>query len=685
MMKKLLSFVWLVVVPWGASAQLDSVAPMVEDLLLESYEERMTEEEGAVDFTDELEQLLQYQSQKTNLNDMPAEVAYTLLGFSDYQYYQLQLYIEMYGELVTVYELAAVEGFTRADVERIWDKVEVLPARKGRKLFADFFRKSKSNLLLRYGQVLERQAGYDTSARNGYAGSPPRLTFKYSFQTGEHFAMALAAEKDAGEEFFRGSQKQGFDHYSFFVNVKNIGVLRNCVIGDYTLGFGQGLVMGGRAMGSRGGGAAQIRKFPQLLRASAPMNESSFLRGAAVTVGNASYSGTVFYSHRFFDGKVSVDDDGTAWFDGSLSPTGYHRTASEIAAKGTTRNRVYGAHFRTRQRIFELGATAVNTQFVTAVSPATELYRRYGFSGKSVFNGSVDYKLILHKTILFGEAAVSVCGSRPGLAVVQGVLLDPDPRSKLSVLLRYYDRSYVALQGSGFGAGGGSNEWGAYVAADFVTGRRTSLNLFADYYRFPWLRYRLDSPSGGFDFGTVFSVSVSKYLSLSLKYRFTEREQNHRLTDYYQSVERIRKHRFRCMVECAPTAWLKLKTEADYAVNAAGSAKARNGLLLFQDVAIKIEKWDFAVKARVAFFQTDSYDERLYAYESDLLYTFTINSYYGKGVRYYLVASYGYAFFDIQVRFSQTYYDDRTMISSGPSQIDGRTKSELKAQVLFHF
>ena len=132
--------VWWVVVPWAASAQLDSVAPMVEDLLLESYEERITEEEGAADFTDELEQLLQYQSQKINLNDMPAEVAYTLLGFSDYQYYQLQLYIEIYGELVTVYELAAVEGFTRADVERVWDKVAVQPTQKGRKLFSDFFR-----------------------------------------------------------------------------------------------------------------------------------------------------------------------------------------------------------------------------------------------------------------------------------------------------------------------------------------------------------------------------------------------------------------------------------------------------------------------------------------------------------------------------------------------------------------
>lgn len=684
-MKKLLSFGSLVLLSCVASAQYDSIVPGVEDLLLESFEERLSEMEDAADFSDEVEQLLQYRFQKINLNDMPAEVAYTLLGLSDYQYYQLRLYIEMYGELVTVYELAAVEGFSRADVERIWNRVEVKPVRKGRKLFADFFRKSKSTLLLRYGQVLERQAGFDTSYRNGYLGSPQHLAFKYSFQTGEHFSMALAGEKDAGESFFRGGQKQGFDHYSFFVNVKNMGVLKNCVIGDYTLSFGQGLVMGGRSMGSRGGGAAQVRRFPQLLRATAPMNEGDYHRGAAVVLGNAYYTGTIFYSHRFFDGKVTADEDGTEWFAGSLSPTGYHRTASEAATKGAARNRTYGAHFQMKRRIFEAGATVTNTQFVTAVSPASELYRKYGFSGSSVCNAAADYKVILHKTILFGEAAASVCGGRPGFAILQGGIFDPDPRSKLSVLFRYYDRSYVALNGSAFGAGGGSNEWGVYAAADFVTGRRTTLSLFADYYRFPWLRYRVDSPSGGFDFGAVFNASVSKYLTMSLKYRFTLREQNVRLSDYYQSVTSVRKHRFRCAVECTPVGWLKLKTEADYAVNAAGASEARNGLLLFQDVAVKVEKWDFAVKARLAFFQTDSYDERLYAYEGDLLYTFTINSYYGKGVRYYLMASYGYSFFDIQLRFSQTYYDDRVIISSGPSQIDGRTKSELKAQVIFHF
>lgn len=684
-MGKIAFIVLVLYVPVVLFAQEDSVVSSMEDVLIETLDERLQEVDEDVDFSDDVEQLLQYQKGKINLNDLSAEVAYTLLGWTDYQYYQLQLYIELYGELVTVFELAAVEGFTRSDVERIWGRVEVLPSRGGKKRFADFFRKSKSTMLLRYGRVLERQAGYGKECDNGYVGSPMRLTFKYSFRSGDNFALAVAGEKDSGEEFFRGSQKQGFDHYSFFVNVKNIGVLRNCVIGDYTLSFGQGLVMGGRMMGSRGGGAAQVRRFPLLLRASAPMNEGNIQRGVAAVIGNTSYTATVFYSHHFFDGRLTAGEDGRQWFVGSLSPTGYHRTVSEIASKCVTYNRVYGAHFQMKRRIFELGATAVNTQFVVPVSPSTELYRRYGFSGKAVFNAAADYKVILHKTILFGEAAFSMTGTTRGIAILQGGIFDLDPRSKLSVLLRYYGRAYTALYGSAFGAGSGNNEFGAYVAADFVTGRHTALNLFADYYRYPWLRYRLDSPSGGFDFGAAFGVNVSKDLTFRFRYRYGDGEQNYRQTEYYQSVGRIRKHRFRCVMDCTPTSWLSLKTEADCTIRAGTPELLRYGLLVFQDIGFKVDKWDLGLKARIAFFQTDSYDERLYAYENDLLYTFTINGYYGKGIRYYLMASYGYKFFDIQLRFSQTYYDDRVVISSGLSQIEGRTKSELKLQILFHF
>lgn len=668
-------------------AQIDSLSfsTDLEDEILEIIENQNIEDADNFDFTEEVEVLLQAQGKKCNLNALDAEVAYAILGMSEYQYYQLQLYIEVYGELVSLYELAAVEGFSRADVERLWNLIEVQPARRAKKMFADFFQRSRHNMLLRYGQILEPQKGYDTTWSSGYQGSKPQLVFKYHFQSGEHFALAFAGEKDAGEQFFRGAQKQGFDHYAFFLNIKQVGVIKNCVIGDYNLNFGQGLVVGGRAMGSKGGGAASIRRFPTMLRAVAPMNESTNMRGVAAVLGNAYYSGTIFYGHRAFDGELGMDSLGEICFEGSLSNTGYHRTTSEIEKRKNLWMHLYGAHFQIKRRIFEIGITGVGTYFSRWVSAKEELYRKYGFSGRNVENAGIDYKVILHKTILFGEIGMSFLPNRVGWGMVQGVIVDPDPRCKLSALLRYYDRNYVALQASAFAAGSSCNdELGLYLAADFVTGRRTSLSVHADGYRFSWLKYQLDAPSDGFDIGAKFSVQANRNLQFSLKYQYYYLSENQKYSDYFQSVDHVGRHKGRVAVDCVPTAWLQLKTEGDLVVNARARDAPRIGLLLYQDVALRVERWHFGAKLRLAFFDTYSYAERIYAYEQDLLNSFTIAGYYGKGVRYYLMLSYKYAFFNVQLRFSQTYYDDRTIISSSQAQIIGRTKSDLRIQMNFH-
>lgn len=682
----ILSLIFLFTLP-KICAQQDSVSPSTNlpQQLFESVEERLSEMGDEVDVSDELEMLLQGQTGKINLNDVAAEVAYVILQLTDYQYYQLQLYIETYGELVSIYELAAVDGYDRAEVERIMPLVEVKPRYRNGNPFTAFFKRSHSTLLLRYRQLIEPQAGYADSAENGYAGSPTRLTFKYSFQSGEHFSMALSGEKDAGEEWFKGSQKQGFDHYAFFMQFQRIGILKSCVIGDYTLGFGQGITMGGRMMGVKGGGAAQIRRFPSLLRATAPMNESSNLRGVAFVIGNSYYSGTFFYSHRFFDGKTSRDSTGQLCFDGSLSNTGYHRTAAEIAHKNAMMNRQYGAHFQLNKRIFSLGITGMNTQFSIPVSPRSDLYQKYGFAGKYVANFSADFKVILRKTILFGEAGMSVCHKRTGTAGVVGSIFDLDPRVKFSALFRYYSRNFLSLSGSSFGLGSSSNgQYGLYLATDFVTSRHTFLTMNADFVQYDWLRYQIDKPPVAFDFGAKLSINPTRHLTANLKYQLYLKEQNSKESEYFVSVRPTYSHRIRAVIDCQPIDWLTLKTEADYLFNDNGGSKIQQGGLLYQDIGIAIDKIGLGIKLRFAIFDTDSYAERLYAYEQDLLYAFTINGYYGKGIRYYIVVNYGIAFFDLQIRFSQTRFDDRNSISSGVTLIEGNTKSEIAAQMIFH-
>ena len=193
-------------------------------------------------------------SGKVNLNELSAEAAFNYLHLSDYQYYQLQVYLSEYGEMVSVWELNAVEGFSYEDVQRLKLLVTVEKVQSRGRFWKNFFKKSKSSLLFRYGRVLEKQSGYDKSLDKHYLGSPMRMAFKYQFNSQDKLVLAVSGEKDAGEQFFKGAQKYGFDFYSAYLCLKNIGVLKKAVIGDFRLDFGQGLVVGSSLMSGKGGG-----------------------------------------------------------------------------------------------------------------------------------------------------------------------------------------------------------------------------------------------------------------------------------------------------------------------------------------------------------------------------------------------------------------------------------------------
>ena len=88
--------------------------------------------------------------------------------------------------------------------------------------------------------------------------------------------------------------------------------------------------------------------------------------------------------------------------------------------------------------------------------------------------------------------------------------------------------------------------------------------------------------------------------------------------------------------------------------------------------------------SRVAVFDAGTYDARLYAYESDLLYVFSIPSYYNRGMRTYLMAKYEIGSkVDIWLRWGLWQYQNVDFISSGLEEIAGPNKMDIKLQVKF--
>lgn len=629
-------------------AQQDSTLLM--ESTIDTWETQLEELDDAGNITEELLERMEETQDwaHPNLNDLSYEVAVNILQLTDYQYYQLQLYIEDFGQLYSIYEIPAIDGFTEEDMRRLAALTVIAPPPKRRPTFRELLRSSKSVLWIRYGQVVERQDGYDTTRASHYDGSPPHLQFRYDFTIRQNFGFRIAGEKDAGEQFFRGNQKYGFDHYSGSLYARNIGLLKYAVIGDYRLNFGQVLVLGSSMMSGKGAGVAALRRFGDGIRPVATTNEGQFFRGGAFTLGNTHWSGSGFAG--------AVTETNLTAFGGAVS----HRRAR-----------------------FTIGTQVICFGEYSDSAAAGEKWR--SLLQPNRLNASVSYQAIAGKSLLFGEVAVNEKG-KP--AVLQAALIPVNPMFQMATLLRYYATGYQSPMGSGFRTSSGDcGEFGAYLTGHLVMSRNLEADLFCDFYRLLWLNYLTDAPVQGMDAGASLTCRLPRRSVLYVRYQWKSKPKNESDDIYMHRLTEQCKHRLRLQWTCTPLPWLNTKTEISMVFNK-GPSSAKGwykGILMYQDLGFNWGRPQLSVHLRVAYFDTDRYDERLYSYENDVYYAFTIGSYYYQGMRAYLLLRYKIQHFSVWFRISRTHYLNKNDISSGLTHIDKPHKTEVKVQCLYRF
>lgn len=618
-------------------AAVDSWEAQVGDL------DNMEVEEGvAEEVLERMERMTG--NSRPNLNDLSYEEAVNCLQLTDYQYYKLQLYKEDFGQLYSFYELCAIEGFTEADMRRLSAVADIAPPPKSCPAFRDLVKSSKTVFWLRYGQVLERQAGYDTSLANHYDGSPMHLQFRYDYSVSSRFGIRFAGEKDPGESFFRGAQKYGFDHYSGAVYIRDIRCVKQAVAGDYRLNFGQGLVLGSSMMSGKGAGVSAFRRFGEGVRPVATTNESQMFRGLAFMLGDSRWSGGGFAGF--------VTESALSAFGGSLA--------------------YRGARF------------SAGTQFVSygeSSDSAKTKDRWVSFFHPKDINASVSYQLVAGRQLFFGEMAVD---GRGHPAVLQAAYIPVAPVFQVATLVRFYATGYHSPMGSGFRVSSGEcGEFGCYTTGHLVLSRNVEADLFCDYYRLLWLSYLTDKPAQGMDAGIALTCRLPRRSEITVRYRWKSKSKNEGEDAYLHRLQEQSRHRFRVQWNASPFPFLKTKTEISMAFNKeSGATQWRKGLLMYQDLALTLPKPQLSFHLRVAYFDTDSYDERMYAYENDVYYAFTVGSYYYQGMRAYLLLRYKIRKFSVWLRLSQTHYLNRREVGSGLTKIDKPHKTELKVQCM---
>ncbi|HEV7333197.1 MAG TPA: helix-hairpin-helix domain-containing protein [Flavisolibacter sp.] len=626
-----------------------------------------------------LQQLAFYQKNPLNLNEASAEELALLRTISALQIQNLLRYRNLFGNLLSIYELQAVPGFDLATIQKILPYVKVgNPQRVGDAL-ASRLRGGNRFALFRISRVLEKAKGYDANRSTHYLGDRNHLQFRMNYQYKNLLYYGLVADKDAGEQFFRGAQKLGFDFYSFHFFARNLGRIKTLALGDYAVNLGQGLIhWQSMAFGKSAEVVNSKRQLPVLLPYRSA-GEFFFSRGAAATLRFGKLEGTAFISHKKISGNLT-NDSGDRFT--AFGTSGYYRTKAEIADRYRITHFSAGGNLSWQPSGWKVGINAITHRFSLPLQKRDEPYNRFALSGRNLFLGSLDYSYTYKNVHLFGEWAADAAQHR---AMVQGALISIDPKVDLSFLYRNISKEYQSPFGNAFTESTlPTNEAGIYTGLQIRPANGWQLSAYADFYRFPFLKFRVSAPTRGRDYLVQVTHTPEKRTEVYLRFRTENKPLNGSGQVINYPIDQGRTSlRFHMVTQLNPK--LSFRGRMEMLWFRSGDAPTEEGFLIYAETAWE-PRLKLRVNSRLQYFETGSYNSRIYTYESNVLYSFSTPAFFDKGFRFYCNTSFNAnKRLTIWLRFSQTLYSNKEVIGSGLDEIDNGQRSDFRVQVQWDF
>ncbi len=700
---------------------LDTIpdAPSNMQDLIETFIISNEGDNGEFDLNDFLDDLEFYKKRPLNLNKANREDLEEFRLLTTIQINNLLNYRETAGELIAIQELQTIPSFDDESVQRILPYVTV-----GRDIddynipLWEAMYKGSNEVYLRYRRTLEEKKGYikDDRGESKYSGNPDNIYIRFNHKYENRVSYGITLEKDAGEELFSGvNAQQGFDYISAHLFLKDYNqTFKAVAIGDYSINMGQGLLAYQGFGGNKSADAINIKRTARTLRKYTSLGEYAFLRGAAATIRiNENIEFTGLASYRNIDLNFDVDtiredpnnfesdiigfatsftEEGATGESPFLLDDGLHRTESEIRRKNSASLLTTGAVLRYSKDNWHIAANVLYNKTSEPLLASEQLYKKFSFSGDQLINGSIDYSYVKGNFNFFGEAAISDSG---GKAFMNGLIVGLDRTASLAIAHRYVERNYHGFFMNYLSETSKANENGVYLGLEVKPNKKWTVNAYFDAWKHPWMTFYSDRPSSGLEYFGRLTYYRKRRMRIYVQVRDEFKQRSGRDTepqvDY--TITR-RKTAARVHFDNKISKALELRNRVEFTFFKNGSEATQNGFLVYQDVLYKpLAPLHFT--ARFAIFQMDDWENRAYAYENDILNSFYIPPYYNKGTRFYINLRYkGIRNMTAELRFAQTYFanvgtlddnGDVITFGSGNEQIDGKVRTEVKAQIKYKF
>lgn len=658
-------------------------------LYLEQLAEEHAEDESANEAMLEniFQELTMLENNPLNLNTVSRIQLerFPLLSFE--QATHLANFLEKNRPIYTVYELRNVPSLDFNTIQLILpffyagEMVKVKPSTR------EMLKHGRNEIQFRLDKTLNKRAGYgeypdsvlQQYPNRKYRGEDFYTSFKYSFTYQDKIQMGLVGEKDAGEPFFKSGYPKGYDHYGYHLIARDVGIVRTLALGDYRLSFGQGLILNNDFMLSKAWATSNMIRRTQDPKRHFSTAENGFFRGAAMVFNLKKITLTAFYSNKRFDANLSKFDEIT-----SFKTDGYHRTPGEMEKKNNAREQATGININYRKGDFQMGASGIFHVYNKNLNPTLRKYNIYYLRDSLNLNASIDYSYRWNRLSVAGETAWAKNGA---IATTNMLQYSPSSQLAVSILYRHFPISYNALHAQAFSENSRvQNERGLFLGASFTPFRRISVTTYIDFFRFPWMQYLVDTPSKGVDFYLQASYAIHRESNVEIRYRYKQKERNFTLSDNrVPTVLPYNTQKIRLRYNHVLKNGWGFRTTLDAAFYKRHSAVAEKGAMLSQNVTYRGAR-KIAGDFFAGFFFSDSYNARLYSYEKNILSTFYMPSFYGRGLRLALSSRYNITQkLSFSVKCGYTRYFNRETIGSGTEQIAGNSRTDIFSYLRWRF
>jgi len=463
---------------------------------------------------------------------------------------------------------------------------------------------------------------------NTYLGDSFYDYNRIRFRTSKHWRAGLVTHKDIGEANY-------LDYINGFIEYDRKQM--KIIAGSYYAHFGEGLAFS-NAYGQRKSSAASLafRMNNQGGFATTSTSENSGLFGISMEIRKLSGSDLhVFFSHAARDAQLTRDRN----YITGIDYDGYHRSASEILKKDRIKESLLGFTWqRPLSKFINMGVqtSAIrydpDLKFEPDIVGETAYRRQYfKFSGSKINQFSIFYLFNLSDLLLRGEYAGSQHGS-PG--ITQSIFIEKD---KINFGIKYWrlSKNFQSPYGRVFDNASPfpQAEEGIYTGLALQPFQNFTINSFKILKKDLWRTYFNEMPK----------INDETFIELNWQpdnLNFLARmraKDNEYFTDpeTHSPVSRNteRQNIFRLQLDYRPGRQLTFRTRWEYTEL---NILQEQGSYLFEDIYYTpVSKW--SIRTRVLFYRTDSYNSRLYEYESDLPGSFSNYAVFGEGRIIYLL------------------------------------------------